>query len=136
MLADPLYLDSSAIVKLVVDETESDELTRMIESTDAVLTTSFISEIECVRAVNRISADLRDVAMERLHGFVVLPLTDSIRSRTMSIMPGALRSLDAIQLSTAIEIQDSLEGFVSYDFKLNEAARSFGLSVLAPGGRI
>lgn len=133
MLKDPLYLDSSAIVKLVVKETGSDGLFKLIETTDAALTTSFISEIECVRAVNRISADFHEVVMDQLRSFVVLPLTESIRSRSMSIMPGALRSLDAIQLATAIEIRDSLEGFVCYDRKLNGAARNSGLPVLAPG---
>jgi len=133
VLKDPLYMDSSAIVKLIVDEVESPELLEMIDSTDAVLTTSFISEIECVRAASRISKDLREIAKERLQSFVILPLTESIRARSMSIKPGALRGLDAIQLATAIEIEESLHGFVSYDEKLNDAARDSGLSVITPG---
>jgi hypothetical protein len=44
-----------------------------------------------------------------------------------------LRALDAIHLATALEFRESCEGVITYDIRMQEAARAAGLNVLAPG---
>lgn len=134
MLNDPLLLDSSAIVKLVVDEPESSALTDYIRNQDSTLTASVISEVEVFRAVARVSNDLTNRVTALLSDFVMLPLTGSIRWRASSMSPTSLRTLDAIQLATAVELLPSLSCFVSYDERLNEASEAAGVAVCCPGG--
>ncbi|MBA2372216.1 MAG: VapC toxin family PIN domain ribonuclease, partial [Chloroflexi bacterium] len=42
-------------------------------------------------------------------------------------------TLDSIHLATALSV-DPLDGFVTYDDRLSQAANVAGLSVFAPGG--
>jgi predicted nucleic acid-binding protein len=46
--------------------------------------------------------------------------------------PSGLRSLDAIHLAAALDLGDDLEGLVTYDDRLAEAAVSNGVAVVAP----
>lgn len=48
--------------------------------------------------------------------------------------PAILRTLDAIHLAVALDLGDDLEGMVSYDDRLAEAALATGIAVLAPMG--
>ena len=43
-----------------------------------------------------------------------------------------LRSLDAIHLAAALELGDELDGIVSYDDRLSDAAELLGVAVIAP----
>ena len=132
MLRDPVYLDTSALVKLISHETETPALIERIRDLGGQMATSEISEIECLRAVGRTDPGLQPAAARIFEDLVVLPLTPSMRLRASYLKPVELRSLDAIHLATAIEIQSSLACFLGYDHRLNEAARNFGLEVEAP----
>jgi uncharacterized protein len=46
--------------------------------------------------------------------------------------PTVLRSLDALHLATALDLGDDLDGLVTYDDRLAEAARLNGVPVIAP----
>jgi hypothetical protein len=48
------------------------------------------------------------------------------------LAPGALRTLDAIHVATALAIGDDLAEIVTYDERMVEAARSLGLPTIAP----
>jgi predicted nucleic acid-binding protein len=43
-----------------------------------------------------------------------------------------LRSLDAIHLATALALGDDLDAIMTYDQRMADAARGFGLRVEAP----
>ena len=131
-LSDPIYMDTSALVKLVISEPESDALSEHLEASGCQMTTSLFSEVELVRAVNRVDDTLHQVVSRLLDRQVVLPITDSIRARAGYLLPKGIRSLDAIHLATAVEIQPNLDSVVSYDDTLLKAARSFGLQVHSP----
>lgn len=132
MLKDPVYLDTSAIVKLIVDEPETGPLKDFLSALDAQMTTSVITGVECVRAVARQDPGLAAVAQRALDRFILLPLTTSITLRAADFAPASLRSLDAIHLATAVEVQPSLAGFLSYDNRLNEAALTVGIEASSP----
>ena len=43
-----------------------------------------------------------------------------------------LRSLDALHLAAAVELGDELDGIVTYDERLSQAASHHGIAVVAP----
>lgn len=138
-----LYLDSSAIVKLVLQEPETAALRRwLVEQPLGV--TSALAQVEVRRTV-RIFAetvlggrpvaaadDLRSRTDSVISGIVVIAVDDAVLSRAASLDPAQLRTLDAIHLASALSLED-LEAFVTYDRDLAQAARGIGLAVAAPG---
>lgn len=131
-LSDPVYMDTSALVKLLVAEPESDALDEHLETSGGQMTTSVITEVELVRAVNRVDESKHREVSILLGRQVLLPITESIRVRAGYLLPKGIRSLDAIHIATAVEIQPNLASVVSYDVKLIDAARSLGLRVHSP----
>ncbi len=132
-MGDPVYFDSSALAKLVLNEPESAELHRFVEESEGQPVSSVISDVEVVRAVLRTDSSLLDLALEVLAQLVLLPTMDSIRLRAAYLAPATLGSLDALHLATALEIQTDLEQVVSYDNGLLEAAGMAGFKVVSPG---
>jgi len=125
-----IYVDSSALVKLVV-EPESVPLRDVLER-DADQITSAIVEIEVVRAVRRTVPELTAQAQRVVSQIGVVEPTEAIRARAARLDPVTLRSLDALHLATALEVRDELDGFVTYDGRMANAAQTLGLAVLAP----
>ncbi len=124
------YVDASALVKLVLAETESLEMSRWYVESERVLT-SRIGVIETRRASARRVHD--PVHLERvLSGIEVINLTPRLADRAAMIGPASLRTLDAIHLATALAIGANLTSFVTYDDRLAEAARALGLPVVSP----
>lgn len=127
-----LYLDSSALVKLVLPEAETDTLTSLVEHQGCVV--SVVAEIEVIRAAMRAPKPDAPVrrAREVLASLHLLDLTPAIRSLAGSLDPPSLRSLDAIHLASALSLAPDLGGFVVYDAALARAARTLGITVLSP----
>ena len=133
MAGDLLYLDSSALVKLVLGEAESLQLMVFLaEYPERV--TSVVAAIEVRRAVRRVSSD--DLFLERadqvLEGVHQLPIDDKTVQLAGELPPSSLRTLDALHLAAAASLGTSLAGMVVYDHRLGEAARQQGLPVFAP----
>lgn len=125
------YVDSSAIVKLVVAEPESAALRRYL-SRRQPLVTSALARTEVARALMPSGTE----AVAR--GAVVLQRIQSIRinERVLreagSMEPVELRSLDAIHLASARQLGPSLKQIVTYDERMADAATALGYSVAAP----
>lgn len=126
------YLDSSAVVKLVIAEAESSALRRSI-SNDTVLATSELALTEVLRAV----AHLGPLAMARAVAVVgyldQLGVTRSVLDAAGRIDLPGLRSLDAVHLASARLLDHQLAAFVTYDLRQAQAALALGLPVLSPG---
>jgi predicted nucleic acid-binding protein len=122
---------SSALVKLVVEEPESDPLRELLER-DADQLASAIIEIEVLRAVRRAVPQLTTQAQRVVSQIAVVEPTDAIRAEAALLEPVTLRSLDALHLATALAIGGDLDGFFSYDGRLSAAAESVGLVIVAP----
>jgi predicted nucleic acid-binding protein len=127
-----LYLDASAIVKLVVREDETDALTRSLG--DAPLVTSEISEVEVPRAAYlRTGSDESvrhaDAVLARFH---LVPLDEEVRRDAARARPADLRSLDAIHMASCLRLARHLEAAVAYDRRLADALRARRVTVLAP----
>ncbi len=132
-LAAAMYLDTSALVKLVKPEPGSAELVALIEGTDLHPASAEIAELELLRSVRRHAPDRLERARRILDDLILLPLTRAIRARAVTIDPPTVRSLDAIHLATAIEIRPHLSAVITYDNRMSEAAAASGLPLLRPG---
>ena len=129
-----VYLDSSAIVKLVQREDESRELLAFLAGTSERIT-SVVATIEVLRAARRTTSSTRALrrADQVLAGLGLVELDGSIRARAAEIEPKTLRTLDAIHVATALELSDDVTGFLTYDERQADAARRAGLTVSSPG---
>jgi uncharacterized protein len=130
-----VYLDSSALVKLVLDEPESATF-RAVASTWPAWVTSVITQIEFRRVLARassMSGEAADEASEEaLRGATIVSLPPGVIASASSVRPASLRTLDAIQLGTALHLADGIDAFCTYDRRLGAAAEAAGLTVLAP----
>ena len=129
----PVYVDSSALVKLIVDETESDAI-RLYLGSAGPLTSSILATVEVARAVARMAPDSTAEMAALLDALVVVAFDARIAARAATLSPAGLRTLDAIHLATALELGDELTAFVCYDERLAAAARDLGIPVVAPTG--
>ncbi len=128
-----LYLDSSALVKLVSREPETRALFALLESGHGVVS-SALARVEVTRTVARTGGGtaLRTRARQVLARVALVAIDDAILDAAAELDPADLRSLDAIHLATAIALGPDLESLVSYDLRLNAAAESVGLRVVSP----
>jgi predicted nucleic acid-binding protein len=129
-----IYLDTSAMVKLVAAEPESAELIEWLNGRpDEALATSAIGHIELLRAARRIGQAAVLAAQRIANGIDTLLLTESIAAMACAIGRAELRTLDAIHLATAAVHRERISTFCAYDVRLLAAAEAEELSVTAPG---
>lgn len=128
-----IYLDTSALAKLIVDEPESVPLARWLEDRpDDVLFTSTVTKVELVRAATRRSPDTRPAALALLSELALVPVDMTIIDTAWSLDPSSLRSLDALHLASALSVAQHHVTVVSYDRRLLDAAVAAGLSAASP----
>lgn len=126
------YLDTSALAKLVVAEPETEALMAWIGATDAEWTCSDIARTELFRAVRRAAPDLVVRARDVLDAVTLVAATATVLDAAARVDPLGLRSLDAIHLATALALGDDLDGIVTYDGRLADAAIANGLHTVRP----
>ncbi len=130
----PVYLDSSAILKLVWPEAETNALRAALERwPDRV--SSVLARVEVNRALHRTAAPLaiRARGDAVLAAMVLINIDDGVLARASSFTDPLLRSIDAMHLAAALSIGDDPEAFVTYDDRLARAAVRQRLTVLHPG---
>jgi predicted nucleic acid-binding protein len=129
-----IYLDSSALLKLLHEEPESAALADWLtERAGAPMVSSELAKIEVLRGCRRVNARALPAARALLAQLDLLPLSSDLVDDAAGVGAGALRSLDAIHLASALSIRADLAGFVAYDVRLGRAATAAGLEVLTPG---
>lgn len=129
-----IYLDSSALVKLVVTEPESRALTRWLaERADLAMVSSALHRTEVPRAVWRADPSGLPRSLRQMRGVEKVAVTTAILDSASAIPPQSLRSADAIHLASALSIRRDLTAFVAYDKRLLEAAARSGLPTASPG---
>ena len=125
------YLDSSAIVKLVVEEAESQAL-RVHLHQQETLVSSALARTEVGRSLLRLGPEYAARGEEILGRLDLLHISDRILRSAAGLQPAELRSHDAIHLATACQLGDELDSVVTYDERIGAAARGLGLVVVAP----
>ena len=136
-----LYLDTSSLLKVYLDEEHCDEVRAWIREVD-VLATSRISLPEAAAALTRrrFRGDLSraefDDVLARLGAdwseYMRVDI-DEVRSADVAVRR-RLRGFDAVQLAAALTLSDTLGpdelAFSSFDAALNEAVGREGVVVL------
>jgi predicted nucleic acid-binding protein len=131
--SDPVYVDASAFVKLVLEEPESEALEAYMSRLAEPPISNLLLRIEAIRAVRigtQSSAAVREI-QAALAGVTLVAFDDATFRRAETIEPIGLRALDAIHLATALHL--GAREMVVYDQRLANAARDHGLDVTSPG---
>jgi predicted nucleic acid-binding protein len=126
-----IYIDSSAIVKLVIAEPESASLRRYLRRRGPLVVSS-LARTEVGRAL----LPLGPVAVRRgidvLARLDLIRVSDRILADAATQMPANLRSLDAIHLATIRQLGASITRVLTYDERMSRAVGAVGLTVVAP----
>lgn len=126
-----IYLDSSAIVKLVVQEPESAALRTYLRRRRP-LVSSAVARVEVVRALLPLGETAVRRGYEVLARIELIRISDRILTAATTIEPTETGPLDAIHLGTMKEIEDDLVRFITYDDRIAVGARRNGWPTLAP----
>ena len=127
------YIDSSAILKLLISEKESIALAEFL---DAPVKTSEISRVEVIRSLNRISPEKIADGQAALSRFEMIPVNSSILILAENF-PAAitLKSLDALHFATVVFLNKTISGLITYDKAMIKNAKLLGIKVVSPGMR-
>lgn len=128
-----IYFDTSALIKLVVAEDETQPLVEWLRGHPGQRwVTSDLTRVELLRAVMRREPTALLQAQQRLSRMVRIPLMDSVLQYASTCQPPILRSLDAIHLASVLEYRKDIEWMLVYDKRLAEAASAGGVNVVSP----
>ncbi|HXY93679.1 MAG TPA: type II toxin-antitoxin system VapC family toxin [Acidimicrobiia bacterium] len=125
------YLDSSAIVKLVVGEPESRALRQFLRRR-APHVSSALARVEVTRAVLPLGGAAIEQARTVLGRIDLVRITDRVLRSAGELSPPEVRSLDAIHLATIGELGRQVARVVTYDDRLAAAVTAIGWSVASP----
>ena len=125
------YADSSALLKLLIVEKESAALTDFIDFT---IKSSALTRVEVIRVLQKIAPEKIDQAQIILAGIDLTPLNPAILSMAENFAPSiTLKSLDALHIATAIFLDKSVEGVITYDKAMIKNAKELRIKVASPG---
>jgi len=125
------YLDTSALVKLVVIEKESRALRTYLRHEREPFSCA-IARTELLRAVHRGGSAAIEDARRVLRSIHLVRLDDALLDAAGMLDPAKMRSLDAIHLAAASLIAPELTALVTYDKRMAEGAALLGFPVVSP----
>ena len=125
------YIDSSAIVKLVVAEPEIKDAATLPLSPPTAREQA-LARTEVARALMPAGPEAVARGEDVLRRIQLLRVNDRVLGEAGRMEPAELRSLDAIHLASARQLGPSVKQIVTYDERMAEAARASGWSVAAP----
>lgn len=132
MSADTWYVDSSALVKTVIEEPESSVLLRWLAGKEQLVACELV-RVEAVRAVRGSDPAAVPRARQAIATLTLIRLDGALYDAAADLEPATLRSLDALHLASALSLGSALAGVVTYDRRMTEAAATVGIRVEAPG---
>lgn len=126
-----LYLDASAITKLIIEEDESEILAERVAGQQVV--SSRIAVVEVTKAVAR--ANPRADPQPVLSRFTFVELDPELARLAGATGEPGLRALDAIHIASAVRLGSELDAFITFDERQAAAGSKIGLPIEAPGPR-
>ncbi len=128
-----LYLDTSALVKLIVAEAESDTLSEYLRRfAEDFLFTAAVARTELVRAVAEGGQPAVTEARILLDSIDTVALSRALLDDAGMLPPPRLPTLDAIHLAAAQRAGRSLRAVITYDSRMTEAATLLGIPTASP----
>lgn len=136
-----LFIDTSALIKNYIEEKGSTGLSDLMYQADEIFI-SLVTPIECIATIRRILVDkritedmyrtLKDEIFYDIKYFQVLDNKNALQYCEPIIDRYQLKTLDSIQLSSALYVKDKIMTFVCCDNKLNKAAEAEKLEIINP----
>ncbi|MEJ5363179.1 MAG: type II toxin-antitoxin system VapC family toxin [Spirochaetota bacterium] len=137
-----IFIDTSALMKRYISEIGSDIIDNLFTKCDTIYV-SIITEIEAFSTIRRLLYDKQIGKHEFLHlhneietdlqYFTIIDINESVIKLSKDlIMHHSLRTLDSIQLSSALLIKDTIDYFVCSDNRLITAAQNEKMKILNP----
>lgn len=128
-----VYADSSALVKLVVVEPESEDLADYLGDPLPRLLTSAIALVEVTRAVRLYNDtdEMRDEVRWLLEGCDLVDVSPALLRTAAGLGSALVRTLDAIHLASILRVEP--HEVIVYDQRLAHAAATAGFAVVSPG---
>jgi uncharacterized protein len=129
-----LYLDSSALVKLVQREAESNALRQYLRRyRHDERVASDLARVEVIRSVLGGGPAAVAHARRQLARVYLVPVGRDVLDRAATLAPTSLvRGLEAIHLSTAQLLGAELRSVLTYDIRMAQVAASIGMTVETP----
>lgn len=129
-----IYLDASALMKLVRREAETEALGEWLNlRPEQPMVTSELGRVEVLRAARRVGELALAEARAVVGDLDLIPLDRAVQDVACDIGDPLLRTLDALHLASALLLGDALTAFIAYDQRLADGAQATGLVVAAPG---
>jgi uncharacterized protein len=125
------YLDSSALVKLVIAEPESNALRAHLRRRRP-LVSSALARTEVLRALLPAGETALSRGRDVFRRLDLVRINDRVLDAAGILEPAQIRSLDAIHVATAHLIGEDLGQLVTYDDRMVDAARQVGLKTASP----
>lgn len=126
-----VYLDTSAFMKLITPEAETEALQRYLQSR-ALRVSSGLLRTEALRAAMRVSQEHVAKVRRQLRKVALIDVTRELLEHAGTLRPPDLRSLDAIHVAAALSIGDDLGELVTYDARMVTAAQAQGMATASP----
>jgi predicted nucleic acid-binding protein len=127
-----VYVDTSALVKLVVEEEHSGALRNHLEA-EPRLISSALCRTELRRALSDQGSPAAEHAEALLASLDLMPLTDTVLDAAGCLRVAQvpfLRSLDALHLASAQRLPQAR--LVTYDHRMVQAAQALSMPVVTP----
>lgn len=129
-----IYLDSSALMKLVRQEEETEALRSWLtQRPEQPMVTSELGRVEVLRAARRNGGRALAEARAVLGDVDLVPVRGAVLDLASDIGQPLVRTLDALHLTSAVLLSNELTAFVAYGHRLTAAAQTAGLCVATPG---
>ena len=125
-------MDTSALTKLVVAEAETTALRSWLAEDAREPVGCDLVRTELLRAVRRVAPGRAVRAREVLESLTLTQVTTAIFETAGRLDPAILRTLDAIHIAAALDLGDDLQGIVTYDQRVADAAANSGIAVVSP----
>jgi uncharacterized protein len=132
-----IYLDTTALMKLVTAQPESTPLSDYLSGhTDTVWFTCALTRAELLRAAAAVHPDAAEHAYHVLAGLDTVAVTDRLLDTVTMLAPAPRRILDALHIAAALTAGHRLHTLITYDDELAAAARDHNITTTTPGGTL
>lgn len=126
------YLDSSAIVKLVVEEPESQALRSDLRGRPQRVSSALALVEVTLAGARRAPALPTGRVSGILAGLALVPIDRVVLETAAGLAHLQLRAFDAIHLATCVSLGSDLDVLIAYDQRLLTAASTLGLPTQQP----
>lgn len=129
-----IYLDASALMKLVRREEETAALREWLDlRPEEPVITSELGRVEVLRAARRVGDHVLAEARAVVGDLDLVPLDRAVQDVACDLGNPLLRTLDALHLASAVLLGEGLTAFITYHRRLADAASAAALVVSTPG---